>query len=89
MTAVRFVIDIEVEEGDAAEVSDALFAGREAIANFAKDVVVRADDNVDTSRLKIKATGGHSHPGHDTSGSYCEVCDKYARHQILKPFDED
>jgi hypothetical protein len=82
---VRFAIDIIVDEGDAEEVAASIGRARKQIGDFAKDVIVHDDDNVDSERLKIRTAAGAAHV--HSMGGYCGTCDKYTAKEFLNPVD--
>ena len=81
-TIVRLAVDIEVEGGDPQEVENAIREGRIQVGNFAKDAIVRTDENVDTGNLVMTTLGGGAHV-HDASGGFCDMCDRYSRVHVL------
>ena len=81
---IRVAIDILVEKGDADEVARLVAEEREAIGNFISHTIVPADDRGEGVKLKTLAGGAHEH---EVEGSYCDMCDRYSRKQILVPVE--
>jgi hypothetical protein len=77
---VRIAVDVVVSRGSAKAAEEISYELRKEIGNYITGSLIPA--HAEGGGIEAKVAAGASHV-HDTSGGYCEYCDRWTRALLL------